>query len=77
MSEKKNKKAGIPNIDRAKTESVMIFAAIHFAKMEDPLLNISETVARVVKAFGLRMTAKAAERRYYFIENAFLNREEE
>lgn len=77
MSQKSSKKRGIPNIDRAKTESVMIFAAIHFAKMEDPLLNIGETVARVIKAFGLNISVKAAERRYYFIENAFLAKEDE
>lgn len=75
MGAELTKKTGIPNIDRANTQSIIIFSAIHFARTENPDINLTETVARVIKAFGLNISVQAAERRYYFTLNTFLGNE--
>ena len=75
MGAELTKKTGIPNIDRANTQSIIIFSAIHFARTENPDINLTETVARVIKAFGLNISVQAAELRYYLTRDRFLGNE--
>jgi len=73
MGTEKAIKNGICGLYRANVQSMIVFAAIHQAKMDFPEQQLVEIVERVRRNFRLEMTSDNMVRQYHRLLEAFLD----